>query len=238
MTSLPCRLLAVSAVAWLAIAATKGRPMKIHFAKESHSLAAPVLLEVQIENLGHLPAAIEKPEKSFGLVVHLLDPMTKRDRTYTLGRQIVTTIDPSAGRFAVVTPPPEVVTIAPGAAYRFTTDLNDRLFLKPGKYECFLTGPQGSSNRVPLELVMTQASVDRLFELVQDPAQDYSRREWAMDSLRSLLPDFHLELAPEGDSAAVRSQKEEANKPAYARFAQWWKEHRKSVPKSDAEKGS
>lgn len=203
--------------------------MQIKLSDKSYPLAKPFPVEITYANAtGHV-VVLDSPAKSLAVELHLLDLRTKEDLSYTMGKMTTTSFGGDKDQYALVTPIPEALSIAPGSSLVFMSDPNERLYLRPGKFDCFLTDPSGESNHLELTIELTRESVDSLFDLAKDEKQEYSRREWAMDWLQKLHSEFLLELPLPDATPAKRAQAEADNKVVYAGFAAWWNQHKHDV---------
>lgn len=202
------------------------RPMVLKISKASYFLGESIPAEIRFTNGGGKRLSREHPAKSLEVTVHFIDKKSGEDLNYTMGRLTSTIIDRAAGEYALVMPPKEKVEIEAGGTIDFTTDPDARLFLRTGRFDCLVRDHGADSNRVELAIQFTRESVDTLLALAADPAGDYSRREWAMDWLRKLRPEFRLKLSTPDHTAAVRAENETFNQPLIEKFKAWWKVHR------------
>ena len=209
--------------------------IRISVRAEPHSLGEPIEVAVAISNDDDRVLALDDPRTSQSVTAHLLDSRTNEDMSYTMGKLDVTTF--GEDQYALVIPKSEVVEIAPRAAFDFTTDANERLFLRPGTFQVFVTddgdGGEVKSNELRLRIEITRESIPHLLALAQDMERDYGRREWAMDWLAKLYPAFRLELPPPDAQAASRERMEARNRAIYADFTAWWQEN-EHTPAVDA----
>lgn len=200
--------------------------MQIKISETSCPLGKPIPVQITFENGTESAVTRDNPAKSLAVEMHLVDLRTREDLSYTMGKTTTTLFQGGQDRYAINVPPPESMEIAPGSAVVFTSDPNERLYLRPGKFDAYLTDAAGSSNHVELTIEFTRESVELLFELVQDERKEYSRREWAMDWLAKLQGDFRLKLpAPGGPSTPTDKAH---NELAYARFSRWWIQNKKT----------
>jgi hypothetical protein len=204
----------------------ESRSMLIKLPKDTYRLGEPIPLSVSIANGSRDKLVREDPKKSLDVVLHVVDRKTREDLSYAMGRTTQTVIDKASGQFAVVLPNKTPVTIEPGAALTFETDLNQRLFLRPGRYDCTVREQDVTSNQLELQIEVTRQSIDELFALARNPTGDFSRREWAMDLLRRVYPPLRLHLTPNDAVPGMRAENEARNRPLYNAFLMWWKEHR------------
>lgn len=196
--------------------------MLIKFSKPTFFLGESIPVEITYDNGTSETVVMDNPSKSFDVLMHSIDMKTNEDMNYTMGKVIVTDIDKASGQFALVEPPKEQIEIIPNSSFVFTSDLNERLYLRPGKFDCRLTDNGSESNHVEITIKFTKKSVDYFFRLVQDTEQIYGRREWAMEWLQVLYPDFKLNLPLEDDHDDIKRQKETSNRRVYDQFAEWW----------------
>lgn len=196
--------------------------MLIKLSKPTFFLGESIPVEITYENGTSETVVMHDPSKSFDVLMHLIDMKTNEDMNYTMGKVIVTDIDKASGQFVLVEPPKEQIEIIPNSSFVFTSDLNDRLYLQPGEFDCFLTDNDKESNHIKISVKLTKVSVDNLFKLAQKKETDYSRREWAMESLQVIYPGFKLKLPLENDPENIKTQKEIANTQIYNEFTEWW----------------
>lgn len=197
--------------------------VNISTANAVYGLGKPIKVDVTITNTGHRVLVLDQPASSLAVEMHLVDRRTREDLSYTMGR-VGTTVLPGAGdRYALVVPVAKPFQIEPRASFSFSTDPQQRLFLRPGVFDCFLTIDADHSNRIQLTVEFKRDSVDELFALARDPAQTYGRREWAMDWLAKLYPAFRLALPVPDAADAARAQMESSNRTVYESFATWWR---------------
>lgn len=199
--------------------------MQIKLSDTSYPLAKPLPVEITYDNPTGQVLVVDNPVKSLFVEMHLVDLRTKEDHSYTMGKVVTTTFRGDQDRYALVKPVPEALSIAPGSAFVFTSDPNERLYLRPGKFDCFLTDAAGESNHLELTIELTRESVVTLFAIAREPKQGYSRREWAMDWLQKIHSEFRLELALPDDPPQKAAQDEADNAVVYAGFATWWSQH-------------
>jgi hypothetical protein len=196
--------------------------MKIKVSKPTYSLGEAIVAEILYDNPTRVPLRLENPAKSFDVAMHMVDSNNKEDLNYTMGTLGVTMIDKATDRYVLTQPAKEQMEIAPASSFQFTSDINSRLYLRPGKFDCFLTDGGKESNHLAITIVFDNPAIDYLFALARDPRRDYGRREWAMDWLRKIYPEYRLDLPLDEDPAEVRVRKEAANKVAGEKFFQWW----------------
>jgi hypothetical protein len=196
--------------------------MLIKFSKPTFFLGESIPVDITYENGTSETVVMDDPSKSLEVLMHAVDVKTNEDMNYTMGKIIVTHIDEASGQFALSEPPVEEMEIKPGSSFVFTSDLNERLFLRPGEFDCFLSDNDKESNHIKISVKLTRVSVENLFKLAQNKDTGYSRREWAMESLQILYPGFKLNLPLDNDPEDIKTQKEIANTQIYNEFTEWW----------------
>lgn len=206
--------------------------MIIKFSKMSFFLGESVPAEVSYKNDTEEKIVIENPAKSLDVILHLLDSLNGEDLNYTLGKIEVTVMDKTADHYAKSLPPREMLTLEPNSAFTFTTDLSERLYLRPGDFTCYLQEGEKESNRVTISVKYKRESVIPLVQIARDPNMIYGRREWAGDWLKKLYPRFQFELPYDEDPPDVRKKKEEQISVKVAEFLSWWQENSNN-PKID-----
>ena len=206
----------------------EGEPaMFIEFSETSYDLGKSTPVNITYENPGANGIVMENPSKSLYVTMHVVDTKTQEDMSYSMGKIEVTDIDSASGQYALVEPPNEEIQIEPKSSFTFTSDVNSRLYLRPGEFECVLIDHDDEeSNRAQITIEFTKESVPDLLELARDENQDYGRREWAMDWLQELYPEFKLNLSLEDDSDYIKKQNEVCNKVIYDAFVEWWNENK------------
>jgi hypothetical protein len=207
--------------------------IRISAGAETYAMGLPIPVAVSLANDGDQPFVGEAPDSSMAVEYHQLDARTKEDLSYAMGKLTTTNFGPD--QYALVTPVPKRLELAPHTAHDFTTDPNQRLYQRPGRYEAFVTMERvGKSNSIPLTISFTRASVAPLFALARDATAEYGRREWAADWLARLYPGFRIKLAAPDASEPVRTQLEADNHAVYDAFQRWWHAH-ESDPQLDAQ---
>lgn len=199
--------------------------MLIEFSKMSFYLGESIPAEIVYRNETAEKIVIEDPAKSFEISMHALDSATIEDLNYTMGQIEVTVMDKAADQYSKSTPPKEMVTLEPGSAVSFSSDLNDRLYLYPGEFTCYLTEGPAESNRLKITVRFTRESVMTLVRIARDTEMGYGRREWAMDWLRRIYSRFELNLPYDEDTPEVKKEKELHNSAIIAEFLKWWNEN-------------
>jgi len=169
----------------------------------------------------------ETPQKSLDLLMHAVNIQSSEDLNYSIGKIQVKTFDND--KFALAVPIKEKFEIQPKSVFSFFSDLNERLFLIPGKYNCFLTNYLvEKSNVITLTISFTAGSVSYLLKTGLDERVSYGKREWAYDWLKKINPMFELRLTNEKDSEEQRNKKKAFNIDAHTKFEKWWNENQKS----------
>ncbi|MEP0828842.1 MAG: hypothetical protein HRF51_10010 [bacterium] len=200
--------------------------MIIKFNKMSFFLGESIPAEVSYTNDKGEKIVIENPAKSLNVTMHLLDSSNGEDLNYTLGKIEVTVMDKTADQYAKSLPAKEMLTIEPNSSITFTTDLNERLYLRPGDFVCYLQEGEKESNRISISVKYKRESVVPLIQIARDSNMVYGRREWAGDWLRKLHPGFQLDLPYDEDTPDVRKEKEKQISLKVAEFLSWWQENR------------
>jgi len=233
MRTLLCGLFPV-VMAFIACASkTEGEnSMLIKFKKTSFYFGESVPVEIDYWNRGPDKITIANPAKSFEIYMHVLDSTTLEDLNYTMGRIEVTVMDKAGDQYAKSVPPQEVIAIAPDSFTSFSTDPNERLYLHPGNFICYLTEGEKESNRVSISVKYQRESVVPLIQIARDSSMIYGRREWAADWLKKIYPGFQLDLPYDEDTPEVKKEKEKQITVKVAEFLSWWQENKDS-PKLD-----
>ncbi len=203
--------------------------IQINLKKTSYHLGEPIPVSVIYRNASPLNISREDPSQSFNAEMHVIDRNTKEDFYYTMGKLEVTQFGETSDEYALVEPVPENIDIDAKGEFSFETDLNQRLFLSPGVFDSEFRDGALVSNKSTVAIWYTQDSVSLLLSLVMDAALDYSRREWAVDWLRELLPDFKVKLSQDTDADDIKRQNDVANQPEYQRLKDWWLLNRDST---------
>jgi len=201
--------------------------MFIKFSKETYEFGDSIPTEIIFVNTSDQPKTLpQDPSKSIDLRVHAVNRKTGEDLNYQVGKIQVT----SAGEtFALAVPVPEETVISPKSMLSFSSDLNDRLYLSPGEYECRLTNYRvDESNRVRIAVHLTPAGYLYLLKTAIDARQSYGRREWAQDWLKKMQPDIELRLSQDTDAEAKKQADSAFNEKAYGKYRQWWDENHNS----------
>ena len=202
--------------------------MLIKLNKSTYSMGESIPVQIIYENNTFEVLVTENPSKSFNVLMHFLDNMRNEDFKYTMGKIIVTIIDKKTGEYVESIPEIEQIEIAPKSSFLFITDLNDRLSLYPGEFDCFCTLGDIKSNHIKVTVTFTNESVEYFLKLVLDKKESYGRREWAMEWLQQLKPDFKLKLPNEEDEEVISEYDESYNSQKAKEFEYWWIESRNS----------
>lgn len=211
----------LSAFAWCR-EGEKPMDIKIKLSKPTFFLGESVSAEFIYTNNKSEAIVIDNPSKSYDVSMHVVDISNKEDLSYTTGKPVVTDIDRASGQYVLTNPPKEQIKIAARSSFKFISDLNEKLYLRPGGYDCYLTDHAIESNHLKISIKLTASSVEHLLEVVQNKEAGYSRREWAMEFLQKLRPSFKLTLPLENDPADVKTQKESNNTASCHEFSAWW----------------
>ncbi|MEO6097279.1 MAG: hypothetical protein ABIW76_17070 [Fibrobacteria bacterium] len=206
----------------------KRHSMFIRIPKDTFEFGDAIPAEIVFVNTTSHPLVLpENPRKSLDLLMHAVTRETKEDLNYSMGKMTVT--GSGEGEFAVNVPIKEETEIAPHSNLSFTSDLNDRLYLYPGHYDCFLTNYLvEKSNPVALTVSFTPASVGYLLKTSVDSRQSFGKREWACSWLKKVIPDLDFKLPSDADTGDAGKAMEIHNHAEYQRAQKWWDENRKS----------
>lgn len=222
--------LAVSVLLMSCAAQVEGESMmKIEVSKTAFDLGESIPIKVIFDNPTDAPVKREDPSRSLEVIMHATDTGSQEELSYSMGKIEVTTIEGEGDQYAISQPQVDTIEIAPDSSFSFVSDLHERLYLRPAEFDCFVSNPDIESNHVTLTVNFTRESVRLLLETVRNIEAGYSRREWAMDWLRQLQPEFELKLPLDEDSAEFKAQCETDNSPVYERFSAWWSENRDSA---------
>lgn len=202
--------------------------MFIRIPKETFELGDSVPAEIIFVNTSKAPMVLkDNPQKSLDLVMHAVHRPTGEDFTYAIGK--VTATHAGQDKFALTVPPRQAFELGPDSLLSFPTDLNDRLYLSPGRYDCRLVYyTVESSNPVSFTSAFTPGSFLLLLKTAADGRQSYGRREWAYDWLKRAQPDLELKLPMDDEAEDAKREKAAFNDRAYARWKQWWEENQGS----------
>ncbi|RZB35487.1 MAG: hypothetical protein SRB2_03080 [Desulfobacteraceae bacterium Eth-SRB2] len=203
--------------------------MHINFTKTNFVLGETVPVIIIYENASDKKLVRPDPSESLDVVMHVVDSQNKEDLNYTMGMLKTTVIDMASGQFVDEMPKIKDIEIAPGASYSFSSDIHERVYLRPGKFDCFASENKTESDHVQIRIDFTKASVDYLASISMDQGKEYGRREWAMDWIGKIYPPYQLKIPVAGDSESTRLNHEKYNKQKYDEFLKWWHANRKSI---------
>jgi hypothetical protein len=202
--------------------------MFIQTTKEIYEFGDVIPAEIIFVNTSSQPLILkENPEKSIDLVMHAVDHKTTEDFNYSIGKiKVSGTPD---GKFALAVPVKEDFVMEPKSMLSFNSDLNERLYLAPGKYLCYLTNYLVQrSNEISIEIIPTAVSFINLLKIAVDERQSYGKREWAHDWLKKILPEIDIRLSLDTDSVVKKQENSTFNERAYGQYKKWWEENQKS----------
>ena len=203
--------------------------MEISFQKSSYVLGEPVPVRVRYGNETGETVRIDNPEESTRVHMHAVYQPTGEDLNYPMVPEEQIVLEPGTDEYVLSTPPVEKIEIPPGDALTFGTDLNQRLYLRPGEFDCVLTDDDAECNRVKIEILYTQETVEYLLAYARNPAEEYGRREWAMEWLQEIAPKFALKLSEPGASDELRAANEAYNRSHLDAFTKWWNQNRNNI---------
>ena len=198
--------------------------MKIQLTKKGYYLGEPIPVTVTYENPSRSALTLDDPAASFDVEMHLIDGTSGEDLSYTMGQSTATVLAGQDDGWALNVPVPPQVSLAPGSEYSFESDLNERLYLRPGTFDLYLTDATAEleSDHLPIKIMLEGPAVKFLAARAMTPAQGYSRREWAMEWVLEVYPDFQLRLPDRSTPPAVAAEYERHNREVYERFLAWW----------------
>jgi hypothetical protein len=151
--------------------------------------------------------------------MHAVHQPTGEDFTYAIGKITATSFGPD--KFVLTVPPRKAFELGPVSLLSFTTDLNDRLYLLPGKYDCRLVYYSvEASNPVSVSVSFTPTSFLHLLKTAADGLQPYGRREWAYDWLKRAAPDLELKLALDNEAEDRKREKAASKHPSAPRLGE------------------
>ena len=202
--------------------------MIVTFFKQEYILGEPIKAEIRIVNSSDHAREMDNPSKSLYLVMHAVDLANKEDYTYAMGEYSATDIDRKSGQYALVAPPREKITLKAGEEFRFATDLNERLFLRQGAFECFLKDEDQVSNQVRIDIRFCPESIELLLKHAKNDKAEYSRREWSMELIQEIYPRFVLKLPLPEEPGDTISMKRIHNATVIKEFEQWWSSSKNS----------
>lgn len=202
--------------------------MFIKFSKEIFEFGDAIPAEVIFVNTSNEVLQLpENPKKSVDLLMHVVNVNSLEDLNYSIGKVQVSKF--GNDQFALAVPIKEKFELQPKSVFSFVSDINDRLYLTPGKYDCFLANYLvEKSNKETITISFTAGSVSYLLKTSADDRMSYGKREWACDWLKKIDPQFELQLPLEGDSDDQRKTKKAFNERSYAQFQKWWEENQKT----------
>lgn len=204
----------------------KEKVMHIKSDKSVYFLGEAIPVDVVVSNLKDSTVILENPSTSPDVIMHFVAANDQHDYYYPMQKITVLTIDAASDQHVTIDPPKQEITILPSGKFQFITDVNDRLFLAAGKYDCFITSNSDTSNHISIQVVFNASSVDHLFAIVKDSSIEYSRRQWAMKTLQMLQPSFKPDLFIDGTTESKKKSKESHNVPLYKAFAEWWQKNK------------
>ena len=203
--------------------------MNIRFKNSTFVLGEPVPAEVVYSNITEAAIHISDPSQSLEVLMHLVDKDSKEDMNYTMGEVKATVLDSGADQYALDVPVVPEIQISAASEFRFDTDLNNRLYLRPGKFDSYLTDPDGESNHVEILIEYTNTSVEYLIRYAMDHNQTYGRREWAMEWIQKIYPNFKLELPYAETTTEEKAKYEAYNNEKYREFSAWWESYKDKI---------
>ena len=204
----------------------KRKIMHIKLDKTSYFMGEAMPMTVTFENPSKDTVVLENPSKSSNVVIHLVDSSDHHDYFYTMGKIEISMIDRKTDRYVALGAPKEVISIAPSSSFGFITNVNERLYLEPGNYNCYVTESNNQSNQVEIKISFNELSVICFFKMVQNKNMGYGVRDWAMKGIQRIYPRFKLNLSTENDPEDNKAKKEAGNIPVYQEFAEWWKKNK------------
>lgn len=183
------------------------------------ALTEPLPFTVVVTNRTTAALTVEDPRASTHATLHLVDVQTKEDHAFSMGQ--TTTTNLGQDQWALAVPVVKPVTLNAADSLQVRADANERLFLRPGTFDVFFSLDDAQSNHVTLTVRFTPKSVERLLGLAADANASYARREWAVESLKRLKPDFTLTLPLPDATPKQRAPLEAANREAVRSLRQW-----------------
>jgi hypothetical protein len=203
--------------------------MNISFTKTTFVLGEPIPAEVVYSNTAKATVNLPDPSQSLDVIMHVVNKESQEDLNYTMGEVKATVLDSAADQYALDVPVVPEIKISAASEFRFDIDLNSRLYLRPGEFDCFLTDPDGESNHMEIVIEYTKTSVDYLIPYAMDQNQTYGRREWAMEWIQKIYPNFDLKLPDEETGAEQKVQFEKYNNEKYNEFLAWWESYKDKI---------
>lgn len=196
-------------------------PMKIILTKQNYYLGESIPIEIIYSNQATTTVSLKDPAASFEVEMHVIDADTQEDLSYTMGQISTTVFDEAEDQYALVIPEPESIEVAPTSEYRFHSDLNERLFLRAGKFDCFLTDSGNESEHIEINISLKESELPYLMTYAMDTQQEYGRREWAMEWIQELYPEFILKLPLKDSPENVVKEYEQFNQERHKEFIVW-----------------
>lgn len=193
--------------------------MKISLDKTNYFLGEEILVNIDYQNQTSIAITIPDPQNSFDAEVHLLDVINQEDLSYSMGVSETTIMGNE--QWALSVPVPDNINIAPNAIYHFLTDVNERLYLRPGKFSIFVTDVDSKSEPIEISITLNKTALSHLSFIAVSTDQNYSRREWAMTNVQEIYPRFILKLPDESDSTRTITENEKYNQLQYQTFMTW-----------------
>lgn len=207
----------------------KEKVMRIKSDKSVYYLGEAIPVDVVVSNPKDATVILENPSTSPDVIMHFVAANDQHDYYYSMQKTTVLTIDASKDQYATIDPPKQEISLLPSGTFQFTTDVNDRLFVAAGKYDCFVTSNADTSNHIPIQVAFNASSVDHLFTIVKDNSIEYSRRKWAMEALQIIQPSFKPGLFLDNVSESEKKSQELHNIPVYKAFTDWWQKNKTSI---------
>lgn len=200
--------------------------MFIKLQKDTFAFGDSIPVEVVFVNTtGEKQVLNEDPQKSLDLLLHMVNVATKEDLNFAIGTMTITRAGGDV--YAMAVPVKQKFELGPKSVYSFIADANGRLFLSPGRYECFLTSYiVEKSNVVPVSISFTVGSVSYLLATAVDERYSYGKREWALEWLKKIKPGLDVQLTLEEDSDDQKRKKIMHNKKVFDDFKKWWDAHK------------
>ena len=203
-------------------------PMNINFKKQSYHLGEPIPVNIVYKNDSSIEKSIDDPAESLDVSIHAVDVNNKEDFNYSMGQITTTFFDEGEDQYAMEMPVPKPITIAPMSSYQFQSDLNKRLFLRPGTFDCFLTDGDSQSEHKKITIIFKEPALSYLIASAMDEKQEYSRRKWAMEWIQEVNPAFVLKLPNESTPNNTAKEYEKFNQQRYKEFLLWRKSKKAS----------
>ena len=92
-----------------------------------------------------------------------------------------------------------------------------------------MTDSNEESNHVEIEVQYTKETVDSFIALLRNSGAEYGRREWALEWLQALYPEFDLKLSLPTDTDSVTAMNETDNRIRIDEFAQTWLQEKDTI---------